>query len=54
MMHRWVVHGAHRFVLPNAQQGREHLEGRMIFDAPLRAWLSDYLDLIFNRDQRAS
>lgn len=36
MMQRWVVHGAHRFVLPNAQQGREHLEGRMIFDAPLR------------------
>lgn len=54
MMHRWVVHGAHRFVLPNAQQGREHLEGRMIFDAPLRAWLWDFLDLIFERDQRAS
>ena len=54
MMHRWIVHGAHRFVLPNAQQGREHLEGRMIFDAPLRAWLSDFLDLAFNRGQRAS
>jgi GMP synthase (glutamine-hydrolysing) len=54
MMHRWVVHGAHRFVLPNAQQGREHLEGRMIFDAPLRAWLSDFLDLVFERGQRAS
>ncbi|MFN3833337.1 MAG: glutamine amidotransferase [Allorhizobium sp.] len=54
MMHRWVVHGAHRFVLPNAQQGREHLEGRMIFDAPLRVWLSNFLDLIFERDQRAS
>ena len=54
MMHRWVVHGAHRFVLPNAQQGREHLDGRMIFDAPLRAWLSDFLDLIFERNQRAS
>ena len=54
MMHRWIVHGAHRFFLPNAQQGREHLEGRMIFDAPLRAWLSDFLDLTFNRGQRAS
>lgn len=54
MMHRWVVHGAHRFVLPNAQQGREHLEGRMIFDAPLKTWLSDFLDRIFERDQRAS
>lgn len=49
MMHRWVVHGAHRFVLPNAQQGREHLEGRMIFDAPLKAWLSAFLDLVFGR-----
>lgn len=54
MMHRWVIHGAHRFVLPNAQQGREHLEGRMIFDAPLRAWLSDFLDRIFERGQRVS
>lgn len=49
MMHRWVVHGAHRFVLPNAQQGREHLEGRMIFDAPLKDWLSAFLDLVFGR-----
>jgi GMP synthase (glutamine-hydrolysing) len=51
MMHRWVVHGAHRFVLPNAQQGREHLEGRMLFDAPLRAWLSEFLDIVFEGKQ---
>lgn len=55
MMQRWVVHGAHRFVMPNAQPGRDHLEGRMIFDAPLRAWLSDFLDLVFERKpQRVS
>ncbi|KRB62754.1 glutamine amidotransferase [Rhizobium sp. Root708] len=47
MMHRWVVHGAHRFILPNAQQGREHLEGRMLFDAPLRSWLNEFLDIVF-------
>ncbi|MDM9649613.1 glutamine amidotransferase [Rhizobium sp. S163] len=47
MMHRWVVHGAHRFILPNAQQGREHLEGRMLFDTPLKAWLNEFLDLVF-------
>ncbi|MBB3316479.1 GMP synthase (glutamine-hydrolyzing) [Rhizobium sp. BK181] len=47
MMHRWVVHGAHRFILPNAQQGREHLEGRMLFDAPLKTWLSEFLDIVF-------
>jgi GMP synthase (glutamine-hydrolysing) len=50
MMHSWVVRGASRFVMPNAQQGREHLEGRMIFDAPLKAWLSDFLDMVFQRD----
>lgn len=55
MMQRWVVHGAHRFVMPNAQPGHDHLEGRMIFDAPLRAWLSDFLDLVFERkSQRVS
>lgn len=47
MMHRWVVHGAHRFILPNAQQGREHLDGRMLFDAPLKAWLNEFLDIVF-------
>ncbi|MGN7294936.1 glutamine amidotransferase [Rhizobium sp. SAFR-030] len=52
MMQRWVVHGAHRFIMPNAQKGREHLEGRMIFDQPLKAWLSDFLDLVFDREAR--
>jgi GMP synthase (glutamine-hydrolysing) len=47
MMQRWVVHGAQRFVLPGAQQGREHLNGRLICDDRLRAWLHDFLDMIF-------
>lgn len=50
MMQSWVVRGASRFTLPNAQQARAHLEGRMIFDAPLRAWLSEFLDMIFARE----
>jgi GMP synthase (glutamine-hydrolysing) len=54
MMHRWVVHGAHRFVLPNAQQGREHLEGRMIFDAALKTWLSEFLDIVFEEQRVAA
>ncbi|MCO5733541.1 glutamine amidotransferase [Rhizobium sp. SSA_523] len=49
MMHSWVVRGAERFTLPNAQQGREHLEGRMIFDQALRNWLWAYLDMVFDR-----
>jgi GMP synthase (glutamine-hydrolysing) len=54
MMQRWVVHGAGHFALPNAQQGRDHLEGRMIFDAALKAWLSDFLDLVFLRGERSA
>lgn len=49
MMQSWVVRGASRFTMPNAQQGREHLEGRMIFDTPLRAWLWNFLDLVFDK-----
>lgn len=49
MMHRWVVHGAHRFELPGAQVGRAHLEGRMDYDAPLRDWMDRFLSHIFQR-----
>jgi GMP synthase (glutamine-hydrolysing) len=47
MMQRWVVHGAHRFVLPGAQPGRDHLGGRMIWDVHLKQWLVEFLHLIF-------
>lgn len=50
MMHRWAVRGAHRFVLPGAQQGRAHLEGRLVHDAALLAWLKQFLDRIFPAD----
>lgn len=50
MMQRWVVHGASRFTMPNAQTGSQHLEGRMIFDQPLREWLWNFLDVVFQRD----
>lgn len=52
MMHRWVVHGAHRFDLPNAQGRRQHLDGRLLYDAALRLWLSRFLDLVFDPAQR--
>ena len=50
MMHRWAVRGAHRFVLPGAQQGRAHLAGRLVYDAALLAWLKQFLDRIFPAD----
>ena len=51
MMQRWVVKGAHRFSLPGAQEGHHHLDGRMMFDAPLLDWLRGFLALIFDRCQ---
>jgi GMP synthase (glutamine-hydrolysing) len=51
MMQRWVVHGAHRFELPGAQPGRDHLGGRMIWDLHLRRWLSEFLARIFGRPE---
>ncbi|MBX3579144.1 MAG: glutamine amidotransferase [Rhizobiaceae bacterium] len=49
MMHRWVVRGAHRFELPGAQQGRDHLGGRLIWDLHLRRWLGEFLERIFGK-----
>ena len=43
MMQRWVVRGAHRFVLPGAQPARDHLGGRLIWDMHLKRWLDEFL-----------
>lgn len=45
MMCKWTVKGAERMVLPGAQQRHEHLQGRLIHDAPISKWLDDFLDL---------
>lgn len=47
MMQRWVVRGAHRFELPGAQPGRDHLGGRLIWDMHLKRWLHAFLETIF-------
>lgn len=49
MMQRWVVHGAHRFELPGAQPGRDHLGGRLVWDMHLKRWLAEFLATIFGR-----
>jgi GMP synthase (glutamine-hydrolysing) len=51
MMHRWVVRGAHRFGLPGAQHGLEHLEGRLIWDMRLKRWLGDFLQAVFGKSR---
>ena len=43
-MHRWSVLGAHRFVLPGAQGARDHLDGNLRHDGPVKNWLSRFLD----------
>lgn len=52
MMHRWVVGGAHRFDLPGAQIGRDHLNGRMLWDLKLRIWLAQFLERIYGTPDR--
>jgi len=47
MMQRWVVHGAVVFEDRGAQKGQEHLQGRLIYDKPLRQWLEQALGRIF-------
>lgn len=47
MMQRWVVRGAHRFDLPGAQPGRDHLGGRLIWDMHLKRWLDEFLAVVF-------
>ena len=49
MMQRWVVHGASRFDMPGAQKGHHHLQGRLIYDAHLRQWLTEFLEIVFGR-----
>ena len=52
MMQRWVVRGAHRFELPGAQPGRDHLGGRLIWDMHLKRWLGEFMQTIFGRPCR--
>ncbi|MDP4822520.1 MAG: glutamine amidotransferase [Aestuariivirgaceae bacterium] len=44
-MHRWTTIGRERFSLPNAQDRHDHLEGQLLHDAPVKDWLSRFLDL---------
>lgn len=45
MLCRWTVKGAHRMVLPGAQNRREQMEGRMLYDKAVSRFLDNFLDL---------
>ena len=49
MMMKWTVKGAHRMVLPGAQGRAEHVNGRLMHDAAVSAWLDAFLDLWIGR-----
>jgi len=52
MMHKWTVRGAARFQMPGAQNRNEHFNGRARYDAPLKAWLYQFLDFwLSGKDQ---
>lgn len=52
MMRRWLVRGRERLTLPNAQQRHDHMEGRLMYDAPIRDWMDRFLSLWLSSDQR--
>jgi len=45
MMHRWTVKGCARCELPGARPSFEHIEGRALYDAEVKAWLERFIDL---------
>ena len=49
---RWTVRGAERLKLPMAQSRAEHMAGWFRYDPPVRAWLSDFLDVWLAEDRR--
>ncbi len=49
MLCKWTVKGAHRMILPGAQTRKQQLDGRMMYDAPVSAFLDNFLDLWIGR-----
>ena len=45
MMNRWTILGAERFAMHGAQPRRQHFIGRSLYDAKVKQWLEDFLDL---------
>ncbi|MGI9357166.1 MAG: glutamine amidotransferase [Rhizobiaceae bacterium] len=49
MMCKWSIKGAHRMGAPGAQQRKQHLDGRLLYDPPVSKFLDDFLDLWIGR-----
>lgn len=45
MLYKWTVKAEHRFCLNGAQDRQEHILGRYMHDAAVKAWLVDFLKI---------
>lgn len=45
MLYRWTVKAEHRFELNGAQNRKQHIEGRLMYDKAVRSWLDNFLDI---------
>lgn len=52
MLFRWLVKGAERMKMSGAQQRKQHLDGRLLYDAAIRNWLDVFLDNWLATDRR--
>ena len=44
MVYRWTVKAEHRFELNGAQNRKQHIDGRLQYDAAVKSWLETFLD----------
>jgi GMP synthase (glutamine-hydrolysing) len=54
MLYRWTTRGAERLSLNGAQNRRQHIDGRYLYDAQVRQWLVDFLKLWTGRQSGAA
>lgn len=47
MLYRWTTLGHEKTLLPGAQRRRAHFDGRALYDEAVRAWLHQFLGLVF-------
>lgn len=52
MLHRWTVVASERLVMPGAKTRGEHMQGRFVYDPPIKTWLDTFLDNWLETDTR--
>ena len=52
MHYRWLIGGAERMKMPGSMPREQHLEGRLLYDRPVKLWLNQFLDNWLAADPR--